>query len=113
MKCLNVRGLALTSSKAKVNIIEDSLEMDNSIGIFLTETWLDESIYDAEIQMNNFNIHRSDRKSRQRGGAAIYLRKELNSKTFSIFSNMTHIKPFLDFYFCQTMYLSNIAIVAI
>ena len=56
MKCLNVRGLALTSSKAKVNIIEDSLEMDNSIGIFLTETWLDESIYDAEIQMNNINI---------------------------------------------------------
>ena len=87
IKCLNIRGLALSSSKAKVSIIEDILENDSSIGIFLSETWLEELIYDAEIQINNFNIHRSDRSIRQRGGAALYLRKELNCKTFSAFSN--------------------------
>ena len=63
------------------------LENDSSIGIFLSETWLEESIYDADIQMDNFNIYRSDRIIRQGGLVALYLRKELNSKIFSAFSN--------------------------
>ena len=84
---MNIRGLALISSKAKVSILEDTLEKDNSIGIMLTETWLSDEISDAEIQMENFEIFRSDRISRQRGGAAIYLRKELHSKVFNAFSN--------------------------
>ena len=87
IKCLNIRGLVLSSNKTKVSTIENTLENDNSIGIFLTETWLDDSIFDAEISMENFNIYRSDRNIRQRGGAAIYLRKELNCKIFSSFSN--------------------------
>ena len=87
IKCLNVRGLALISNKVKVNLIEDLLEHDNSIGIILSETWLDESICNAEIQMENFMLFRSDRSNRQRGGVALYLRKELNAKLVSAFSN--------------------------
>ena len=71
IKCLNVRGLALISNKVKVNLIEDLLEYDNSIGIILSETWLDESICNAEIQMENFMLYRSDRSNRQRGGVAL------------------------------------------
>ena len=75
LKCLNVRGLALVSNKGKVDTIEDSLEIDNSIGIIISETWLDNSISDAEVQMSNFEIFRSDKIGRQRGGLALYLRK--------------------------------------
>ena len=42
IKCLNIRGLALSSNKAKVSTIENILENDNSIGNFLSETWLDD-----------------------------------------------------------------------
>ena len=87
MKCLNIRGLALISNKVKVNLIEDLLENDNSIGIILSETWLDDTICNAEIQMESFELYRSDRCVRQRGGVALYLRKELNGKLFSDFSN--------------------------
>ena len=37
--------------------------------------------------MENFVIYRSDRCVRQRGGVALYLRKELNAKLYSTFSN--------------------------
>ena len=63
------------------------LETENSIGICLTETWLDDSVCDGEIQMKNFEIFRSDRSVRQRGGAALYLRKELYGKSIFKFSN--------------------------
>ena len=60
---------------------------ENSIGIFLCETWLDNTISDAEIQMNDYEIFRADRESRSRGGSAIYLRKELQCKKDFSFSN--------------------------
>ena len=74
------------SNKVKVDTIEDSLEIDNSIGIIISETWLDDSISDAEIQMSNFEIFRSDRLGRQRGGVALYLRKNLNGRIFKFSS---------------------------
>ena len=56
IQCLNVRGLALASNKVKVKTLEESLEVENSVGIFLTETWLDESVTNAELQMNDYEI---------------------------------------------------------
>ena len=76
-QCLNIRGLTLVSNCVKVSSLEDTLEYENSIGICLTETWLDESISNAEIQMSKYEIFRSDRKLRQREGVTLYLRKEL------------------------------------
>ena len=87
MQCLNIRGLALVSNRVKVQTLEDSLELENSIGIFLTETWLNDSVLDAEIQMEKYDIHRSDRSSRTRGGVAMYVRKELQCKKVFSYSN--------------------------
>ena len=87
IQCLNVRGLALLSNRVKVQTIEDSLLYENSIGIFLCETWLDNTISDAEIQMKDYEIFRADREGRIRGGSAIYLRKELQCKKDFHFSN--------------------------
>ena len=87
IQCLNVRGLALASNKVKVKTLEESLEVENSVGIFLTETWLDESVTNAELQMNNYEIYLADRMSRARGGAAICLRKNLQCKQVFTYSN--------------------------
>ena len=41
--------------------VRDMLEMKNSLGIGLTETWLSEDIDDAEIQIEDFSIFRADK----------------------------------------------------
>ena len=38
---------------------------------------LSDSIEDAEVSMEGFNIFRGDRLTRERGGMALYLRKDL------------------------------------
>ena len=42
---------------------------------------------DAEVLIDSFTIYRSDRKVRQREGAAIYLRNDHNGKLAFSFSN--------------------------
>ena len=67
--------------------VGDMLEMNNSLGIGLTETWLSEEIEDAEIQIEDFSVFRADRKFRSRGGAAAYLRSDLMCKSVLSYSN--------------------------
>ena len=67
--------------------VRDMLEMKNSLGIGLTETWLSEDIDDAEIQIEDFSIFRADRKQRSRGGAAAYLKSDLLCKSVLSYSN--------------------------
>ena len=75
------------SNRNKVSLLSDKLSLENSIGIALTETWLSEDISDAEIQIENFDIFRADRVNCTRGGAALYLRSDLNCKMINHFSN--------------------------
>ena len=74
-------------SRNKMSINGDKLTLDNSIGIFPTETWLDENISDTEIQIKNYNCFRSDRIGQSRGGTTIYLGTELSCKVITTFSN--------------------------
>ena len=66
------------SNRNKVSLLSDKLSLNNSIGIALIETWLSEDISDAEIQIENFDIFKTDRVNCARGGAALYLRSDLN-----------------------------------
>ena len=68
-------------------MISDSLEIHNSVGIIITETWLDNTILDAEVKIENYDTFRSDRKGRKRGGTAIFLRSELMCKLDTAYSN--------------------------
>ena len=63
------------------------LEIKKSYCIFLTETWLNKDIEDAEILIEGYTIFRSDRIDRTRGGAAIYIKNELCPKKAATFSN--------------------------
>ena len=84
---MNIRGLSLKCHRTKVSELSDKMSINNSIGMALTETWLKPEILDAEIHIPGYNIFRSDRIKRIRGGAALYLKEDLNAKKFYEFSN--------------------------
>ena len=63
------------------------LELRNSVGIIVTETWLEESVLDVEVQTMNYEVFRADRKGRKCGGAAFFLRTEIQCKLVLAYSN--------------------------
>ena len=67
--------------------IGDNLRINNSIGILLTETWLEARVEDAKIFIDNFSIFRSDRIGRERGGVAAYFRSDLGCMCAHKFCN--------------------------
>ena len=50
----------------------------------LTETYLNASIYDAEIFMEGFQLYRADKDQRQKGGEALYLRADIAGETIEL-----------------------------
>ena len=75
---LNIYGMdcsASSSLKWKVPYIEDFV--NQSIKwypiISITETWLKPHITDAQLHITGYNIYRSDRCHRDRGGSCLYI----------------------------------------
>ena len=68
-------------------MLKDTLNVDNSIGIFLSETWLSNDIMDAEVNLDGFSLFRGDREGRSRGGTALYLKDRLNGRFVKSFTN--------------------------
>ena len=54
-----------------------------------TETWLQPYISDAQIAIDNFNIHRADRMGRHGGGVALYVCKTVPVSDTVMFSDGT------------------------
>ena len=71
----------------KINQIKLLIEQYNAIVIIITETWLDPSVLDSEIQIPGFSIFRSDRCNRTRGGVCIYTRCDLPVTKLHSYSN--------------------------
>ena len=67
----NARSLLPKLSEVKIVAMKTEAAV-----ISITESWLDESITNAEIHIDNYNIVRSDR-SRNGGGVCMYIRKDL------------------------------------
>ena len=65
----------------------DKLTRDNSVGIFLSETWLKEGTLYAEVNLESFSFYRGDRVGRSRGGAAFYLKESLNGRLAKTYSD--------------------------
>ena len=52
---------------------------DMNAGIMLfTETHLNDQILDAEVQIKNFDLYRTDRQGYRNGGLIIYSKTDLN-----------------------------------
>ena len=75
------------SNRNKPSIIKDQLSQYNSIGISITESWLDSEISDTEVQIEGYTLFRADRKGRSRGGAACFMKSDLNCVIYEEYSN--------------------------
>ena len=90
------------------SILRRELEIvlnDNDIDIIgLSETRLDETVRDSDVNINGYNIYRNDRNTNG-GGVAIYVKESLSEPTVKIKSDKlelvaleftpNHAKPFL------------------
>ena len=84
---LNIRGLLLNKDKSKPSQLSDRMTMSNSLGCFMTESWLKLEILNSEVNIDGYNIFRCDKKGRYRGGVAAYLRQDLACMELWQFSN--------------------------
>ena len=79
---LNIRGLdpsARSSQCWKVpyleNLVHQSIE--SYFFISITETWLIPAITKAQMEIHGYELFRSDRCDRERGGSCLYIKEEL------------------------------------
>ena len=75
--------------------MEDLANVTNAPFICLTETHLNPHVLDAEIQIKNYTLFRSDRVGRSHGGVCIYVRNNLATSVILKDSNA----------FCDTLVL--------
>ena len=80
----NCRGLRTKLVNFKCNIACINLDF-----LALTETWLNDSFYDAELGLTNYNIYRFDRCSNtscclRSGGVLIGIRKDISSNLYVV-----------------------------
>ena len=78
----NIRGLITENSKAKKEYFEEYVKVNNVIIMNFTETWLNDTIKE-DANINKFQCFRVDRKDKSRGGAAIYVKDQLEAKIIS------------------------------
>ena len=61
-------------NRNKPQILGDRISTENSLGIFLTETWLTPEVSNAEVSIDGMSLYRGDRQGREHGGAALYIK---------------------------------------
>ena len=81
----NTNRLITPSGRSKASFLWDQGQLNNSIMVGITESWLTDQHADAEISIPGFSILRSDRKGRQGGGVALYLSHQTILKFWTIF----------------------------
>ena len=88
----NIRGLYPRFNQNRIPLLQDITKTQKLPLIALTETHLHSDIKDAEVQIQDYELFRTDRKGRSHGGVAIYLEKILavNSEILMDYSNDTN-----------------------
>ena len=82
MMLLNIQGVTPSSTSPqrwKLEYLSNLVNQENKSYhvIALTETWLKPKIEDAQVSIPGFNIFRADRVIRERGGALLYINKNI------------------------------------
>ena len=86
MMIQNMQHLVTINSKEKVELLKEYVKEDKIMLMNLTETCLDSTIKDV-VEIEGYNIFRSDRKNRGGGGAAIYLHDKIEANQICDVSN--------------------------
>lgn len=92
---LNIQGLVPQTKPSKVPYVGGFLNEKNQLFVALTETWLNDDYLEAELDIDGYQIYRSDRQrvrtkhGRLSGGVCLYLRNDFASTFKSVveFSN--------------------------
>ena len=79
----------LTQNIRKLKLIESFTNYTNIDVILLNETHLTKDVYDAEIEKHipHYSIYRSDRTTREKGCAAILIKKDIPVITIKKYDN--------------------------
>ena len=83
---LHIIHLNINSLLPKIDEIRNIARKSNLSVIGLSETKLDDSVFDAEVNIEGYNLVRSDR-NRHGGGIACYVKQHLSFDVKSYFSN--------------------------
>ena len=70
---INICHLNTRSIKGKLDEIKWMLSVSKIKILCISETWLTNTTLDHELQIPNFNLERSDRKTKKGGGLLIYI----------------------------------------
>ena len=65
------------ANQSKVPYLADLAKTNNYRYIALTETHLREGVRDAEVNIENYTLFRTNKKMRSHGGVALYIRNDL------------------------------------
>ena len=87
---MNIEGLITAgNNKRKISYLREKCKVENFKLLFFTESHLTSDILDEEINVEDFNLYRSDRKNRKCGGVSIMIHKSLQVRESSVvkFSN--------------------------
>lgn len=70
----------------KRQILSNFINSNNFDFVFLTETWLDASIVDNELYLDNYKILRSERKPRLHGGVLAAIKQNITVNALNLIS---------------------------
>ena len=78
---LNIEGLDVSASSSlrwKVPYLESLVNqsVESYAFISISETWLKPHITDAQLHLESYNLYRSDRCNRERGGCCLYIQEK-------------------------------------
>ena len=74
-KCLHVVHLTIRSLLSKTDELRILARDTRAASICITETWLDGTIFDSEIHIDNYFVRRNNR-NRHGDGVCLYIRGE-------------------------------------
>ena len=99
IKLLNIQGVTpgiSSSQRWKFPFLSDYVKSSlvKPCIVALTETWLDPCNSDAQIYLENFNVFRSDRNNRERGGVLLYIREDIIIASHDVYDDL----------FCQGLF---------
>ena len=90
-KCFEKKGLHFIhvntrSLLPKIDELRILARQTNTACLCISETWLDDTIFDSEIRIDNYTVRRNDR-NRQGGGVCMYIRRDL---AFNAVDELSH-----------------------
>ncbi len=80
----NVRSLL-----PKVDELDAILKLNHASLAFITETWLNENIDDAAVQIHGYSLICRDRKSRTGGGVCAYIKSQIPFKILTCLQDVS------------------------